>query len=324
VRDRKGNVVPSQLTHDGLLIFQSGLERRGSSDFTITAGEPREFEARTYGRFVPERRDDFAWENDRVAFRIYGPALLPFDGPSNGIDIWYKRTERLVIDRWYADELSGRSSYHTDTGEGMDDYKVGRTLGAGTMAPYAGGRLWLNDNFRSWEILDNGPLRTTFRVEHPDLVVINDTITDRRTFTLDAGSQFTRVEQEFGFANPATVAAGFPLRTSEGRDGITQGENWLVLREPDTRASSGIWLGLIIPDGMSDVVMNEYDIPEGKQRGHYEHVLMMSTYTPGKPFTYYTGFGWAEHGFPAADDFEQHTRNRLHAIQAPLVVRIDN
>lgn len=25
-------------------------------------------------RFVPERMDDFAFENDKVAFRIYGPA----------------------------------------------------------------------------------------------------------------------------------------------------------------------------------------------------------------------------------------------------------
>ena len=29
----------------------------------------------TYARFVPEREDDFAWENDLVAFRAYGPAM---------------------------------------------------------------------------------------------------------------------------------------------------------------------------------------------------------------------------------------------------------
>ena len=39
----------------------------------------------TYARFVPERSDDFAFENDKVAFRIYGPALKN-SGVNNGID----------------------------------------------------------------------------------------------------------------------------------------------------------------------------------------------------------------------------------------------
>jgi hypothetical protein len=30
---------------------------------------------RVYGRFNRERFDDFAWENDKVAFRMYGEAL---------------------------------------------------------------------------------------------------------------------------------------------------------------------------------------------------------------------------------------------------------
>ena len=32
-------------------------------------------EPTTFARFVPERSDDFARENDKVAFRAYGPAL---------------------------------------------------------------------------------------------------------------------------------------------------------------------------------------------------------------------------------------------------------
>ena len=71
-----------------------------------------------------------------MAFRIYGQALVPIDGPSNGIDLWYKRTSDLIIDKWYANDLAGIASYHNDNGEGLDDYKVGRTLGAGAMAPY--------------------------------------------------------------------------------------------------------------------------------------------------------------------------------------------
>ena len=45
---------------------------------------------RVHVRFVPERKDDFAWENDLIAFRAYGPALRYFPEDS-GFDAWPKR-----------------------------------------------------------------------------------------------------------------------------------------------------------------------------------------------------------------------------------------
>ncbi len=115
--------------------------------------------------------DDFVWENDRVAFRAYGPALVAKDGPSTGFDAWYKRTSKLVVDEWYADELGGIKKYHDDHGEGMDDYSVGPTLGLGAPAAYVDGVIWKNKNFASYEVLENGPLRTTFRLIYDDLDV---------------------------------------------------------------------------------------------------------------------------------------------------------
>jgi len=40
------------------------------------------------GRLVPERKDDFTWENNRSAFRLYGPALKATGEISNGMDFW--------------------------------------------------------------------------------------------------------------------------------------------------------------------------------------------------------------------------------------------
>lgn len=42
---------------------------------TFTEGTPSQNESKVYGRFVPERYDDFAWENDKIAFRMYGKSL---------------------------------------------------------------------------------------------------------------------------------------------------------------------------------------------------------------------------------------------------------
>src|SRR5690606_36482298 len=108
-------------------------------------------------RYVPERMDDFAWENDRIAFRVYGPALEGTPGDADGMDVWVKRTDSLIIDTWYA---SG--DYHRDHGQGLDYYSVGHTLGAGDAAPVIDDSVIFPRHYSRYEILDNGPLRTTF------------------------------------------------------------------------------------------------------------------------------------------------------------------
>ena len=40
------------------------------------------------GRQYPERLDDVAWENDRAAYRAYGPALQEKGERAFGYDIW--------------------------------------------------------------------------------------------------------------------------------------------------------------------------------------------------------------------------------------------
>ncbi|MDR2039516.1 MAG: DUF4861 domain-containing protein, partial [Bacteroidales bacterium] len=216
VANQKGEIIPSQTTYDRKLIFQTDIKAKECLSYTVKTGTQSTFRSKVYGRFITERKDDFAWENDRVAFRIYGPALVAVDGPSNGLDLWYKRTSDLIIDKWYKDDLAGIRSYHDDHGEGLDDYKVGRTLGAGMMAPFENDSLTLNENFVGQEVLENGPLRTTFKLTYKDITVNGKTFSESRTFSIDAGSQLTKVTQEYGTRDTLTVAAGLIKRTENG------------------------------------------------------------------------------------------------------------
>src|SRR2546423_15471471 len=62
-----------------LLIFQADFSPSETKTFVVTTGKHRYYrkeDFRAYGRFVRERFDDFAWENDRVAHRPYGKALI--------------------------------------------------------------------------------------------------------------------------------------------------------------------------------------------------------------------------------------------------------
>ena len=116
------------------LVFQADVKAKSTSTYSLIEGKPAEVTAKTYARFVPERKDDFAWENDMAAYRMYGPALAN-ENPSNGVDYWAKCTEKLVVDQRYKDEEFNKISYHIDHGQGLDFYKVAHTLGCGGIAP---------------------------------------------------------------------------------------------------------------------------------------------------------------------------------------------
>ena len=257
-----------------------------------------------YGRFIEERKDDFAWENDRVAFRIYGAALIATDGPSNGLDIWYKRTSDLIINKWYKNDLENGLSYHEDHGEGLDDYKVGRTLGAGAMAPYVGDSLWLNENFVAQEILENGPLRVTFKLTYKDIEVARKTFGESRTFSLDAGSQLTKVRQEYGTDTAIPVAAGIVKRADS--DVVVHNDNYLIYTEVGPNAGE-VFVGLLFPDGINHIENND-------------HALAITNYQPNRPLTYYTGYGWTKFGFERLADFEKYMADFSTCLTEPLVI----
>lgn len=322
VTNAKGEIIPSQVTYDGKLVFQSGVKAKATVAFTISAGKNPEFKAQTYGRFITERKDDFAWENDRVAFRIYGPALIASDGPSNGLDLWYKRTNEMKIDQWYKDDIAGTASYHEDHGEGLDDYKVGRSLGAGAMAPYVNGKLWLNENFASQQLLENGPLRTTFKLTYKDIDVDGKTYSESRTFSIDAGSQFSKVVQEYGVKENMTVAAGIVKRAANDTIIFSPEKDYLIYKEPSEKAGA-VYLGLVFPAGIDSMVVDTYTVANAKTKKDdtYSHVLAVATYKANQPMVYYTGYGWTKFGFADEAAFQTYISNFSKSLKQPLVVK---
>ncbi len=85
-------------------IFQAAVPANKKVAYHLKKGNPSPVEPKTFARFVPERKDDFAWENDLAAYRMYGPALAG-ENPSNGVDLWLKRTKELIVDTFYFNEL---------------------------------------------------------------------------------------------------------------------------------------------------------------------------------------------------------------------------
>jgi hypothetical protein len=224
VVDAGGKPVLSQLVDvDGdeepdELVFQTDLPASQTKTFKLRAGArtPAALgDFRVYGRFVRERFDDFVWENDLVAHRVYGPALeTSVKEPlvSSGVDTWVKRVHRLVVNDWY---LTG--DYHRDSGEGADFYGVGKSRGCGGLGIWSGGKLAVSRNFTSSRVLANGPIRLIFELRYaPWDVGGGARVSEVKRVTLDAGTPWNRVESTFTASGPAKLAAGFGIAKHAG------------------------------------------------------------------------------------------------------------
>ena len=169
---------------------------------TLVGCAPKEQQPKVYGRYVPERKDDFAWENEYAAFRMYGPALLP-ENPSNGIDLWLKNSPALVIDTMYGRELKDHRPYHINYDGNLDCYKVAHTCGAGGLVVLTadgegtngeGYRTWIGGPYDRWEILEQKPDRFVFRLEYDSLLVAGQILHESLTITAEAGQLQNKAE----------------------------------------------------------------------------------------------------------------------------------
>jgi unsaturated rhamnogalacturonyl hydrolase len=190
--DMDGDEEPDEI------VFQTDLGGKETKIFTLRPGQRRiaaRDEYKVYGRFVRERHDDFAWENDLVAHRVYGPDLETYKKEpliSSGVDVWVKRVPKLVINDWYMTD-----DYHHDAGEGADFYGVGKSRGCGGLGLWSGGKLHASKNFIHSRVLANGPIRLVFELTYAPWDAGPARVAETKRVILDAGTQFNRFESTF-------------------------------------------------------------------------------------------------------------------------------
>lgn len=316
VKDNSGEQLPYQLVTNGTgqptgLIFPVSVDAGQTVSFKISIGKPEQFPSLVYGRLVPERKDDFTWENNRSAFRVYGPALKATGEISNGMDYWAKKTDSLVIDKWYKNDLSGVASYHVDHGEGLDFYKVGRTLGLGMTTPVNNDSLCLGDNFVSAEILDNGPLRISFKLTYAPYAVGSKTITETRIISLDAYTHFNKITNIFETdTNQLTVATGIVIDKDKPEIVFSDHAGIIAYETPTNETNGTIYTAAINTRGYGDIKISN------------GHILGINNYQPGTSYTYYAGGGWSKAGFESFDQWTQFVQEEKDKLDQPLHIQI--
>jgi hypothetical protein len=294
-------------------VFQADFAPGQSRAFGLRTGERLVYtrdQFKAYGRFVRERRDDFTWENDRIAHRMYGAALETWAQEpltSSGVDVWTKRTRRLVINDWYMVD-----DYHRDTGEGADLYSVGKSRGCGGTGIWADGRLAVSKNFRNSRSIANGPIRVMFELEYEPWSAGAATVKEAKRITLDAGQNLDRFESFY------TVT---PQRAMEHAAGIKKAADAQVAFSKDSgvlRTWEAIKGAAFLGCG---VVMDPAAV-----RGTTEaegNVLVTTDVTPGQPAVYYAGFGWDRSGdFADMAAWDRYLDQFSRRLRSPIEVTI--
>ena len=350
VLNEDGQQVPYQVTYDEKVVFPATVKANGTATYTIQSGTPDPYNVIACGRYYPERLDDVAWENDLGGYRAYGPALQKRGERGFGYDLFTKyNTTEPILESLYAEELDKEKrakiaelkktdpkaaaelqnaiSYHIDHGYGMDCYAVGPTLGCGTAALMAGDTIIYPYCYRTQEILDNGPLRFTVKLEFNPLTVRGDSnVVETRVITLDAGSYLNKTVVSYTNLKEAMpVTTGIVLREPDGVVTADAANGYITYVDPTTDRSGGngeIFIGAAFPSLVKEAKTVLFPEKEKKElRGGADgHVLAISEYEPGSEYTYYWGSAWDKAAIKTVDAWNAYMAEYAQKVRTPLTV----
>ena len=305
------------------LIFQAELSANSSKQFQFSQDKNSSAnftdKVISYSRFVPERIDDYAWENDRVAFRVYGPKArqLVESGKrggiiSSGVDCWLKRVEYPILDKWYKKYVDGSGDYHKDTGEGLDNYHVGSTLGCGGTGSLHQGNLLFSGNFSDYSTTTTGPIRTSFELSYLPWNTGTAVVKEVKRISLDKGSNLTRYELTFD--QDVELVAGLSLDKNSLQ--ITTDESAGYFSSWRKQQDSELGLGIVAePKYVSGFQQTKV---KGKSGEH----LFVQLKSIDKRIVYYAGFGWKKNQrFSSLQKWNQYLKEFALKLNNPLRIK---
>ncbi len=303
-----------------IVIFQADFKPSETKTFTLSAGKKQVYKAedfKAFGRFNRERFDDYQWENDRVAHRTYGTALRTWKGEpltSSTIDIWSKRTPKMVTDKWYM-----HGDYHADHGEGADFYSAGPTGGCGAAGVWADGKVVWPNNFVMSRTLAAGPIRVLFELDYEAFDAGGQKVSAMRRTQLDAGQNLNYIVMTYkppGGSKDVTAAIGLKKTLVEkgvlehGKD-FNKERGWLTKFE-DVEKKAG-------QQGLA-VIVDDPKLIQQQTEDERNQLLVVKVPQDGK-LAYRAGFFWDKAGhFKDYDAWKTYVDQQAQGIASPIEV----
>ena len=338
VKNKRGQQIGSQITHDGLLLIDASVRPHGSATYYVSIGKPYQQKVYATGALYKIRKDDIAWENDRCAYRVYGPALQKTGERSFGTDIWVKNTPDTVVYERYIKDMNGNikgdkmdakvrdilTSFHLDHGNGLDPYRVGATLGLGAPSLMVGKNQVLPYCYKDYRILDNGPLRFTVELTYnPSTVGDMKNVVEHRIISLDKGSNFNKMTVWYdGLTTPTDFATGFPIH-EEDTETKTFAKDYVSYADPTDNIevnNSQVFVGVLFPEGIDNTY---YQLFEKKHDGATGHALGLKRGLKNQEkYSYYFGAAWSKYDVRSYAEWQIRIKDFLDAQKTPLEIEV--
>jgi hypothetical protein len=303
----KAGAAPSEL------VFQADFIAGETKSFRVRLGErklPPTSAYQVYGRFVRERHDDFAWENDLVAHRMYGPDLETDKKEplvSSGIDVWAKRVPRLLVNEWYMTD-----DYHQDHGDGADYYSVGKSRGCGGLGIWDKEKLAVSRNFTTSRVIANGPIRLIFELDYAPWEAGGTKVSETKRVTLDAGTFFNQFESTFTPKRSLPVAIGIAKHAGAAETTDTATASMRVWEPVENGKNGYIGCAVVLAPGGT-----------GTEKQTDDSYLFVTNAKPGEPLRYWVGSTWDHAGHVAnAEAWGEATRQLAARLASPLKVAL--
>lgn len=268
---------------------------------SVPAGQPAtDFSKQPLPPFLTEGP---AWENDKVGFRIY------FD-VRNGKDIWGKTTARMVLDEVGIDTAA---NYHAKADWGMDVLKVGKSLGAGSLALLlkdAAGKDTLvrlggvNMGAIQYEKLADGPVRAIFRMKYPAWKAIDTTKTLAVTeeIAIWGGQYFYESKVYLGGAPAdAHLVTGIVNLHSKGSFNIdTAGYKALYTFDAQSENKDNLGMAILTANDLFDRYLNT---PNANTDVQNTYAVVLKPHEEAAGFRFYAGWEPSDAQFATAPAF---------------------
>jgi len=257
--------------------------------------EISEHKVMAFGRFVPEREDDFTWENDKVAFRIYGPSSGG-KGPVSGVDPWFKKVDYSIIDKWYANFLQD-ISYHEDHGEGYDIYHVGPSRGVGGTAIWIDGVAYPAAMYKSYEVLQSGGDVVEFTVQYEWDTPLG-AVAESKTISLALGSQLYEVNSVFTLdGEPASLPIAIGLATHDEAAAVSSNEETGRISTWEIMQEIGVGTGVLLAPERAQQVLHA-----PSEEKDASHIWLITATDDNGVLTFRAGFAWQAAGEITSSD----------------------
>jgi hypothetical protein len=275
-----------------------------------------EFESVTFEKVPPEHRDHSTyyrfegpgWESDLVGYRLYLDQR-------NRIDIFGKKVNRIVLPQV---GLDGFDSYHEMSDWGADIFKVGESIGIGSLGIYFNGSIRYIDNTDSTlvRIVADGPILAEIQLDYYGWEIDGKKVSVQSNLSIHAGSRLTKynVIVSNGLSNLVTGLAKNEECKSYIGD-INEQLEWNYMALWGKQSLLGGNLGTVIFFRNIDLIeISEDDL---------NHFLILEP-TDGT-LTYYFAAAWEyePNGIKTENEFVDYLNQTVYKLNNPVEVIYD-